>query len=65
MEEKWSIEKLNESNWNIWKFQMKHLLMARVLWGLVDASEVLASEASVAGVALFQSWLNKAFSTIV
>ena len=53
MEEKWSIEKLNGSNWNTWKFQMKHLLMAKELWSLVDGSEVLASEASVAAVALF------------
>ena len=65
MEEKWSIEKLNRSNWNTWKFQMKHLLMAKGLWNLVDGSEVLASEATAAATALFQSWLHKAFSTIV
>ena len=65
MEEKWSIEKLNGSNWNTWKFQMKHLLLAKGLWSLVDGSGVLASEASVAAVALFQSRLHKAFSTIV
>ena len=66
MEEKWSIEKLNGSNWNTWKFQMKHLLMAKELWSLVDGSaEVLASEATAAAAALFQSRLHKAFSTIV
>ena len=65
MEEKWSIEKLNGSNWNTWKFQMKHLLMAKGLWSLIDGSEVLASEASAAAEALFQSQLHKAFSTIV
>ena len=65
MEEKWSIEKINGSNWNTWKFQMKHLLMVKGLWSLVDGSEVLATEASVAAVALFQSQLHKAFSTIV
>ena len=65
MEEKWSIEKLNDSNWNTWKFQMKHLLMAKGLWSLIDGSEVLASEASAAAEALFQSRLHKAFSTIV
>ena len=65
MEEKWSIEKLNGSNWNTWKFQMKHLLMAKGLWSLIDGSEVLASEASAAAEALFQSRLHKAFSTIV
>lgn len=62
MEEKWSIEKLDRNNWNTWKFQMKHLLMAKGLWNLVDGSEVLASEATAA---LFQSRLHKAFSTIV
>ena len=65
MEEKWSIEKLDGSNWNTWKFQMKHLLMAKGLWNLVDGSEVLASEATAAAAALFQSRLHKAFSTIV
>ena len=65
MEEKWSIEKLNGSNWNTWKFQMKHLLLAKGLWSLVDGSEVLATEASVAVVALCQSRLQKVFSTIV
>ena len=44
MEEKWSIEKLNGSNWSTWKFQMKYLFMAKGLWSLVDGSEVLASE---------------------
>ena len=65
MEEKWSIEKLNGSNWNTWKFQKKHLLMAKGLWSLVDGSEVLASEASVAAVALFQSQLHKSCSKVV
>ena len=63
--EKWSIEKLDGSNWNTWKFQMKHLLMAKGLWGLVDGSEVLANEASAVAEALFRSRLQKAFSTIV
>ena len=61
MEEKWSIEKLKGSSWNTWKFQMKHY----GLWSLVDGSEVLASEASVAAVALFQSQLHKSCSTVV
>ena len=44
---------------------MKHLLMAKGLWSLLDGSEVVASEVSVAAVALFHSRLHKAFSTIV
>ena len=44
---------------------MKHLLMAKGLWSLVDGSEVLADGASEEGVALFHSRLHKAFSTII
>ena len=44
---------------------MKHLLMAKGLWNLVDGSEVLASEATAAAAALLQSRLQQAFSTIV
>ena len=63
MEEKWSIEKYDGNNWNTWKFQMKHLLMAKGLWCLVDGSEVLADGASEAGggtfpVAVTQSVLD-------
>ena len=54
-EPEWSIKKLDGSNWNTWKFQMKHLLMAKGLWNIVDGSEVLASEATAAAAALFQS----------
>jgi hypothetical protein len=41
MEEKLPIEKLDSGNWISWKFQMKHLLMARDLWTVVDGSESL------------------------
>ena len=63
MEEKWSIDKLNGSNWNTWKFQMRHLLLAKGLWGLVEGSEVLADDATAQ--TLYQSRLKKAFSTTV
>ena len=43
-DEKWTIEKLNGVNWPTWKFQMKHLLLARELWGMVDGTETLVSE---------------------
>jgi len=39
--DKWSIDKLDSLNWMTWKFQMKHLLLARGLWELVDGTEVL------------------------
>ena len=65
MEEKWSIDKQEGSNWDTWKFQMKHLLMVKGIWGLVDGSEVLAHDATAATQALYRSRLQKAFSTIV
>ena len=44
---------------------MKHLLMAKGLWGFVDGSDVLASDASETAEASFRSRLQKTFSTIV
>ena len=46
MEEKWNITKLNGKNWNTWKFQIRHLLLAKELWGYVDGTEVLNDTAS-------------------
>ena len=43
---KWSINRLDGANWSVWKFQMKHLLLAKGLWGLVDDTEVLRQGAS-------------------
>ena len=34
MDEKWSIDKLDSVNWNTWKFQMKHLLLAKGTLGI-------------------------------
>ena len=45
-ETKWSIDKLDGSNWSVWKFQMKHLLLAKGLWGLVDGTEDLRGGAT-------------------
>ena len=38
MEEKWSVDKLDGGNWITWKFQMRHLLLAKGLWKYVDGS---------------------------
>ncbi|CAB3979998.1 Hypothetical predicted protein [Paramuricea clavata] len=65
MEEKWSIDKLDGSNWSTWKFQMKHLLLAKGLWGFVDGSEEVAGSASGETAAQFCSKAQRAFSTIV
>ena len=65
MEEKWTVDKLGDSNWSTWKFQMRHLLLAKGLWGHVDGSDVLAGEASDAVRAEFKQKAERAFSTIV
>lgn len=65
MEEKWSIDKLDNSNWITWKFQLRHLLMAKGLWKYVDGSAVLAEDASEATRTKFREESQKAISTIV
>lgn len=64
MEEKYNIEKLDGNNWGTWKFQMKHLLKSKGLWGFVDDSEVLAT-GTAAVKAEFENRSEKAFSTII
>ena len=64
-DEKWVIDKLDGSNWTTWKFQMKHLLLAKGLWGVVDGTEELAEDAAAERRAEFQKKSQKAFSTIV
>ena len=65
MEEKWSVEKLDGSNWITWKFQVRHLMMAKGLWTFVDESAVLAGDASEEVREKFKAEQQKAFSTIV
>ena len=64
-DEKWTIEKFNGANWSTWKFQMKHLLLAKELWGMVDGTETLAEDATAAARTEFQKRSQKAFSTLV
>jgi hypothetical protein len=46
-EERWSVDKLEGcSNWMTWKFQMKHLLLGKGLWGYIDGSETLGAQAN-------------------
>ena len=63
--EKWSIDKLDDSNWSTWKFQMRHLLLAKELWKYVDGSEVLAEDASAEARTTFRQKSQKALSTII
>ena len=64
-EGKWVIDKLDGSNWTTWKFQMKHLLLAKGLWGVVDGTEEPAEDAAAEIHAEFRKKSQKAFSTIV
>ena len=63
--DKWSIDKLDSSNWMTWKFQMKHLLLAKGLWGIVKGTEVLRENPTAQQEAEFMKKSQKAFSTIV
>ena len=63
--EKWSMDKLDGSNWTTWKFQMRHLLRAKRLWGSVEGTEVLANDAGAQARADFEQRSEKAFSTII
>ena len=64
-EEKWSVDKLDGSNWCTWKFQMQHLLLTKGLWGHVDGSEVLAHDATEAARSEFKQKAQQTFCTIV
>lgn len=64
-EDKWTVDKLDGSqNWITWKFQLKHLLLAKGLWKYVDGSAVLAESATAEQRAKHQSESQKAFSVI-
>ena len=65
-EEKWSVEKLEGAeNWSTWKFQMKHLLLAKGLWNFVDGTAELTEDADDQAQAEYNQKMQKAFSTIV
>ena len=38
MDDKFVIEKLDGSNWTTWKFQIRHLLLAKGLWEHVEGT---------------------------
>ncbi len=44
---------------------MKHLLLAKGLWGILDGSDVIAEEATAEDWAEHEKKTQKAFSTIV
>ena len=65
MEDKWTVDKLDGSNWITWKFQLKHILPAKGSWKYVDGSAVLAEDATAEQRAKHQNESQKAFSVIV
>ena len=65
VDEKWSIDKLESSNWTTWKFQMKHLLLAKGLWGFIGRSEELTNDADAETQADFWKKSQRAFLTLV
>ena len=64
-DKKWTVDKLDDSNCMTWKFQMRHLLLAKGLWGYVDGTEKLAEDATAAVRTKFLKKSQKAFSTII
>lgn len=64
-DEKWSIDRLDGTNWMTWKFQMRHLLLAKELWGFVDGSEVEREGMTVQEKADHKKKSQKALSAIV
>ena len=48
-----------------WKFQLRHLLMAKGLWKYIDGSAVLAENAAEGVADKFRTEQQKALSTIV
>jgi len=65
VEEKWSIDKLDGNNYATWKFQMKHLLLAKDLWEHVEGTAEIGNDANAQARAEFAQKSQKAFSTIV
>ena len=61
VDEKWTIDKLDSSNWTTWKFQTRHLLLAKGLWELVDGTEVLAENVNAQAQTEFQRNLRGHF----
>ena len=63
MGDKWEIEKLDGSFWPRWKFQMKHLLMAKEVWNHVEGTVEHPEEAEAQDE--YERRKQKAMTTIV
>ena len=60
-----TIDKLTSDNYSVWKFKLKHLLIAKELYGYVDGTITLAGDANATVKADFAKKSSKAFSHIV
>ena len=65
VDESWSIDRLDGKNWMTWKFQMRHLLLGKELWGYVDGTETLEDDATAQQQANYRKKSQKALSAIV
>ena len=64
VDKKWVLNKPDGSNWVMWNFKMRHLLLAKGRWGIIDGIKVLANDASPQLQAEFEK-LQRALSTIL
>ena len=64
-DQKWSIPKLDGSNWMTWKFQMEHMLLDQELWGYVDGTMKLEDARDAEARALFKKKSQKALTAII
>lgn len=53
-DDKWMIDKLGSKNWITWKFQMRHVLQSKGLYGLVEGTKVLAQGAMATATKEFE-----------
>ena len=63
--DKWTITKLDGSNWMTWKIQMRHLLLDKELWSYVEGTEEIAEDATAEVKAKFNKNSQKALTNIV
>ena len=48
--DKWMVDKLDNTNYPTWKFQMKHMLLMKELYDVVDGTEEKPADSADAAV---------------
>ncbi len=61
---KFVIDKLTDSNYSLWSWRVRMLLIERDMWEIVDGTDVLADDATVAVKAAWEKKQAKALATI-